>query len=539
MARRRKSSQHLLGIVLCIPIAFIVYFAISYTSHNISADSVSSVSLTLPSGEQYNFNDSEQIAFFVDMLLDSKSISSPVRDITGESPIILQYDRGDKILKYKLYPQLNLTGCMLVDNNDSFYLLTSDSAVAVLVRPELQYIYSERLLPTLTIKSNSGESRILPSEYSWLYKKIDGNYYSDNLTGIYDPAINALGSIYPDSGSSLVFSVEPSELSITFLTAQGDKLAISDISFLSFDNDTHIEVSITAKWSELGGADFYGEATYTFPLLYDIRAVVSLEKTIYNVGDIALVRIKHLNENEQIVINTQLDTSGIVCFTQEDTTFALLPISLKNNQGVYSISLEVGGRTYNETLTIEQIDFERSTMFVTDADYQEMLSPNVLAEASAAFSAAFASAGDEAYFTFGEAFILPLKGTLHAKFGKEVLISTDATVKRVPGVVYKVSEGTAVKASQRGRVVFAEALAATGNTVIVDHGFGVMTLYFNLKSFDCAVGDLVQQGEIIAFSGSTGFTEGLSILHYAVAVNGIFVNPAVFNSPINLQNTPS
>ena len=537
MARRRKNSRSLLGIVLCIPIAFIVYFAISFSSHNIPPDSISSVSMTLPGGEQYVYSDSEQISFFVDALLDAKSISSPVRDISDETPVLLQYDRGDKILSYKLYPQLNLTGCMLADNNGSLYLLSSDSAVSMLVRPELQYLYQGFMLPELNIISKNGDVLIPPSEYSWLYKKIDGNFYPDNQTKKYSPSEIGVTSIYPDSDNTLSFSKEPSEITVSYLTENGDILAISDLNYLSFQKDTRIQVSLTAKWSKLGGAEFYGEATYSFPLMYDIPAVVTLGRNIFSAGDVAVLNIEHLNENEQITLTTQLDTSMIICNAQDETSFALLPISLNNSAGEYTIGFEVAGKTYSDSITIKQGNVERSLLSVTESEYSEMLSPEVLTQTSERFREVFSSSEKQAYFDLGSRFTAPLKGSVYADYGKEVIISTDATTHRVPGVVYTVSDETAVKAAQRGRIVFAEALTVTGNTVIIDHGYGIMTCYFNLKSFDCAVGDIVQQGEIIAYSGSTGFTDGRSILHYAVTVNSVFVNPQVFYDGIDLPNT--
>lgn len=533
MARKRKTHS-LLGIILCIPIAFIVYFTISYSSHNISPDSVNSVSLTLPDGEQFTYSDSEQVEYFVNALLDAKNITTPIRDINDETPIILQVDRGDKILKYELYPQLNLSGCMVIDSSDSIYLLTSDTAESLLVRHELQYVYRDSLLPRLSVVSDHGSSEILPADYTWYYKKVDGNYYPDKITAVYDRAENTVNSVYPNSNSEFTFSVEPSELDVSFVTSKGDILAISDISYLSFEKDTAVEVTITAKWSELGGADFYGDATYSFPLLYDIPAVITLDKKTYNQGDIAVLNIKHLNEDEQISLETQLDTPGVVCYSQGESTFALLPISCNNDAGEYTLDFLAGGTSYNETVTVNETVSDRSFLSVPKEQYNEMLSPDAIEQTSKKLAKVFSDAGDEAQYSFGSVFKPPLAGTVLAEYGREVIVSEDATSHRMIGTVYSAADGTAVKSAQRGKIVFAESLNVTGNTVIIDHGYGIMSCYFNLKDFDHAVDDIVQQGEIIAYSGSTGYTNGKSILSYAVAVNGVFVNPDIFYNEISL-----
>lgn len=534
--RRKKSSQTLIGIILCIPIAFIAYFAISYSSHNISPDSVNSVSITLPNGDPYIYTDKEQINFFVNAQLDSKSISTPVRDITNESPINVQYDRGDKLVNFKLYPQLNLSGCMLVDSHDLMYILTQDTAKELLTRYELQYLYNDSLLPALSVISDKGSSAILPADYTWHYKKIDGNYYSDTMTQIYSKTENQISSIYPQSNSTLEFSVKPSDdPKITFETENGDMLEISDLKYLSFNNDTKISVKITANWDETSESDYYGEATYTFPLLYDIPAAVTLEKKVFDVGDVALLNLQYLNENEQIAVKTNLQTSGITCYTEGNSTFAMLPIMGNNTAGEYSINFEVGGASYTDTITVNAKDVERSFFSVSPDEYNEMLSEEVITESTKKLTSIFEQTSPEAYFSFGTKFTAPVNESIIANYGKEIIISADVTTRKVIGTVYSLSDGTSVKSAQRGKVVFAESIAATGNTLIIDHGFGIMTCYFNLKSFTHNVGDIVQQGEIIALSGSTGYTNGKSILDYAVAVNGVFVNPDSFFKEISLS----
>lgn len=526
--RRRKSPQTLLGILLCIPIAFIVYFAISYSSQNITPESVHSVSLTLPSGEQFTYDDSAQVTFFVNAMLDSKSISTPVRDVTNETPVTIQFDRGDKVLSYKLYPQLNLSGCMVLDADGSMFLMTTDTAQTLLVRPELQYLYNDYFLPALSVVSGTNSNEVLPVSYDWHYKKVDGNYYSDTMTLLYDVTNNNRNSIYPNLQNSLDFSVEPTELVCSYTTAAGE--FVSDLSFLSFTDDTEITVSITAKWSELGGPDYYGEATYSFRILYDIPATVTLTQTDFSAGEIAVLNIQYLNENEQLAIETQLITSDLLCYTSNDSinTIALLPISMENTAGTYSLNFSVGGASYSNTINVTSPSTEAIPEFVTQETYDATLSETAVNETKERMATIFGQASCEAYYVFGQAFTAPVTNGILASFGSRYLISADSTTRTVLGTVYSTPDSTTVKAAQKGKVVFAESLPTTGNTLIIDHGFGVMSCYFNLKGFDCVVGDVVLQGEIVAYSGATGFTGDQSILDFAVAVNGVFVNPSEF-----------
>ena len=81
-----------------------------------------------------------------------------------------------------------------------------------------------------------------------------------------------------------------------------------------------------------------------------------------------------------------------------------------------------------------------------------------------------------------------------------------------------------VPASNKGVVVFAEPLTIYGNTVVIDHGLGLQTLYAHLSSTAVKVGDAVEKGQEIARTGSTGLAIG-DHLHYEVLVNGVSVTP--------------
>jgi murein DD-endopeptidase MepM/ murein hydrolase activator NlpD len=88
-----------------------------------------------------------------------------------------------------------------------------------------------------------------------------------------------------------------------------------------------------------------------------------------------------------------------------------------------------------------------------------------------------------------------------------------ASVKRAP-----------IPAANRGRIVLNEYLGIYGNTVVLDHGFGLMTLYGHLSRSDVKVGEWVQRGSIIGATGATGLALG-DHLHFAVLVHGLAVRP--------------
>jgi murein DD-endopeptidase MepM/ murein hydrolase activator NlpD len=83
---------------------------------------------------------------------------------------------------------------------------------------------------------------------------------------------------------------------------------------------------------------------------------------------------------------------------------------------------------------------------------------------------------------------------------------------------------TPVAAANSGRVVFADYLGIFGNAIILDHGFGLQSLYAHLNSFKVKPGDKVARGQVIADSDSTGLAGG-DHLHFTTLLDGVEVNP--------------
>jgi murein DD-endopeptidase MepM/ murein hydrolase activator NlpD len=81
-----------------------------------------------------------------------------------------------------------------------------------------------------------------------------------------------------------------------------------------------------------------------------------------------------------------------------------------------------------------------------------------------------------------------------------------------------------IKAANRGKVVFADYLGIYGNTVILDHGQGLFSLYSHMSRIDTEREEIIDQGTIIGRSGATGMAGG-DHLHFSILINGMFVTP--------------
>ena len=87
-----------------------------------------------------------------------------------------------------------------------------------------------------------------------------------------------------------------------------------------------------------------------------------------------------------------------------------------------------------------------------------------------------------------------------------------------------------VPAANNGRVVFNENLGIYGKTIIIDHGFGLFSMYGHLSRIQVTRDQVVSKGDVIGFTGSTGLAGG-DHLHFAMLIHHTFVNPIEWWDP--------
>lgn len=87
-----------------------------------------------------------------------------------------------------------------------------------------------------------------------------------------------------------------------------------------------------------------------------------------------------------------------------------------------------------------------------------------------------------------------------------------------------VTQHVGVQASNDGQVVYAAPLGIYGNCVVVDHGYGLQTIYGHMSRIDVHEGDLVKQGQVMGLSGMTGMAGGDHI-HFAMQLDGVQIDP--------------
>ena len=87
-----------------------------------------------------------------------------------------------------------------------------------------------------------------------------------------------------------------------------------------------------------------------------------------------------------------------------------------------------------------------------------------------------------------------------------------------------------VEASNDGRVVYAAPLGIYGNCVVVDHGYGLQTIYGHMSRIEVHLGDMVKRSQVMGLSGMTGMAGGDHV-HFAMQLDGVQIDPKEWWDP--------
>jgi hypothetical protein len=124
-------------------------------------------------------------------------------------------------------------------------------------------------------------------------------------------------------------------------------------------------------------------------------------------------------------------------------------------------------------------------------------------------------------------FLEPVNGQVNSSFGRQTKLNGILNPRPHAGADYLVLTGSPVKAPARGLVILADDHFFSGKAIYLDHGQGLLSMYFHLSEILVTDGQMVEKGELIAKSGASGRVTGAH-LHYGIYLNGARIDPIPF-----------
>ncbi|MBQ6878133.1 MAG: M23 family metallopeptidase [Oscillospiraceae bacterium] len=212
-------------------------------------------------------------------------------------------------------------------------------------------------------------------------------------------------------------------------------------------------------------------------------------------------------------------------FENEGAWYCFVPVKTAAEAGTYNLEFSEGDFSYSAEITVLDKVFNTQYLVVEQATLDATLEDQAVREAFDVFYQKY-----RWYFSdiplWNGGFVKPLGNYPYketTKFGTFRTFSNgktewhNATDMAAPG-------GTPVYAANSGNIIFADWLGLTGNTILIDHGCGVLSWHYHLNSMNVSEGDFVEKNSLIGKVGTTGLSTG-NHLHFGISVGGIFVDP--------------
>jgi murein DD-endopeptidase MepM/ murein hydrolase activator NlpD len=249
------------------------------------------------------------------------------------------------------------------------------------------------------------------------------------------------------------------------------------------------------------------------------------------------VRARSVQPGEVVVLSiSPRSPSGSVrvqAFGKELTAYedgdgwrAIVGIDLETKPGNYPVRVESGapGRLAHATyeLRVEPKTFRTRRLTVDEAFVTPPASELPRIEREAAMLAATYNASSPMRL-WTMPFARPVPHEANSAFGTRSILNGKRRSDH-SGADFLSPAGTPIAAPNGGRVVLAQNLYFSGNTVVIDHGLGVVSMLAHLSRIDVQPGDLVKAGQPLGLVGATGRVTGPH-LHWAVRVSNARVDP--------------
>ncbi len=241
------------------------------------------------------------------------------------------------------------------------------------------------------------------------------------------------------------------------------------------------------------------------------------------IGDVAFIKISDINKNHNVSIlfndkeyfldfdNASRSFLGLIAVKQETKQAKAKLQILLDNKTKTNIELNI----HHKEFPTQHLTLPKSKVDLSKKDLERHYKEKDL------ISKVFDNANK--HKIFNSTFIKPLNNKISTPFGVRRYMNNKPKNSH-SGIDIKAKLFEPIKSINKGIVVLTGNHFFSGNSVYVDHGLGIISMYFHLSEIKVKKGDPVNKGDIIGLAGSTGRSTGPH-LHWGIRVNNVKVDP--------------
>lgn len=261
-----------------------------------------------------------------------------------------------------------------------------------------------------------------------------------------------------------------------------------------------------------------------------------LSKNTLTQGDLLKLTVYHATSASSLSLAQEL-YPNFRWYDHNSTIQGYLPTNYSTAPGSYRLKISDSETDLTSTEAIEIVarEFRVQQLTIDPSIESSTRNDEAYAEYSQYFTPSREVSSPEKYYT--ESFLLPTIGRLSTEFGEARSVNGAMTTYRHSGIDIAAPRGAEVLSTNTGKVTLAMPLILTGNSVVIDHGEGLFSVYFHLDKLHVSSGELVERGQLIGTVGSTGFSTGPH-LHFTMSYYQFNIEPGfiLYNRSITKDN---
>ncbi len=257
------------------------------------------------------------------------------------------------------------------------------------------------------------------------------------------------------------------------------------------------------------------------------RLTVELDPPVATQGHVLLMKV---GSNEPATIAAAFDGRAITLNRGPDYFWYLTGFDALAKPGEHLLQLAAAdpiGNTSRVTSTVRlaAFPFPTETIWLPPGNLkQAQENARLLQQEKDRRMAAYARVSPERLWE--GAFAWPVMADITSDYGPRRSYNGGPVASYHEGLDLGAKPGTPVLAANRGKVALAQEMKGTGNTVIIDHGLGLYTVYLHLQELRVKEGREVAKGQVIGLVGNTGLFSTGAHLHWEVRLGGIPLEPS-------------